>query len=70
MLICGDALNVCRPPRVVQAEDEVTEVGHSGQVWAPWQMQLEGHQVGGQPEKPFKPLRPLKMPEIMQGRLS
>ena len=43
MVICEDASNVCRPARVVQAEDEVAQVGQGGQVWAPGQPQLERH---------------------------
>ena len=43
MVTCEDASNVCRPACVVQAEDEVAQVGQGGQVWAPGQPQLERH---------------------------
>ena len=62
-MICGDASSVCRPACVVQAEDEMAQVGHGGQVWAPGQPQLESHQIGGQLEKPLQPLRRLMLPE-------
>ena len=61
MVICGDDSNVCQPACIVQAKDEVAQVGHGGQVWAPGQLQLESHQIGGQLEKPLQPLRRLML---------